>query len=170
MKANQKFLNGKNSDEGVSPVIAVILMVAITVVLAATVYVWVSGFGASGNQAKSLSLTQGTATYPASSPGASSVPFTIVSVSSNFLCTNLKATSSPAGPWLPGTAAGASAYSMTFNGVACSSYNTATNGALAAGDVIALVGGSNTTSPAAGNTVNLVDGSSNTVVATLTLH
>ncbi len=31
-------------DEGVSPVIAVILMVAITVVLAATVYVWVSGF------------------------------------------------------------------------------------------------------------------------------
>jgi flagellin-like protein len=32
------------SDEGVSPVIAVILMVAITVVLAATVYVWVSGF------------------------------------------------------------------------------------------------------------------------------
>lgn len=31
-------------DQGVSPVIAVILMVAITVVLAATVYVWVSGF------------------------------------------------------------------------------------------------------------------------------
>lgn len=32
-------------DEAVSPVIAVILMVAITVVLAATVYLWVSGFG-----------------------------------------------------------------------------------------------------------------------------
>ncbi len=32
------------NDLGVSPVIAVILMVAITVVLAATVYVWVSGF------------------------------------------------------------------------------------------------------------------------------
>lgn len=30
---------------GVSPIIAVILMVAITVVLAATIYVWVSGFG-----------------------------------------------------------------------------------------------------------------------------
>ncbi|RLF42025.1 MAG: type IV pilin, partial [Thermoplasmata archaeon] len=28
---------------GVSPIIAVILMVAITVVLAATIYVWVSG-------------------------------------------------------------------------------------------------------------------------------
>jgi archaeal type IV pilus assembly protein PilA len=42
MKANRKFVNG---DEAVSPVIAVILMVAITVVLAATVYLWVSGFG-----------------------------------------------------------------------------------------------------------------------------
>ena len=55
MKANRKFLRG---DEAVSPVIAVILMVAITVVLAATVYVWVSGFGSqSGTPAKSLSLT-----------------------------------------------------------------------------------------------------------------
>ncbi len=32
-------------EEGVSPIIAIILMVAITVVLAATIYVWVSGFG-----------------------------------------------------------------------------------------------------------------------------
>ena len=46
MKANQRFVNG---DDAVSPVIAVILMVAITVVLAATVYLWVSGFGS--NQA-----------------------------------------------------------------------------------------------------------------------
>ena len=56
MKANRKFLNG--DDEAVSPVIAVILMVAITVVLAATVYVWVSGFGSSGTTpAKTMSLT-----------------------------------------------------------------------------------------------------------------
>ena len=55
MKANQAF---RSNDEAVSPVIAVILMVAITVVLAATVYVWVSGFGSqSGSPAKSLSLT-----------------------------------------------------------------------------------------------------------------
>ena len=55
MKANRKFLRG---DDAVSPVIAVILMVAITVVLAATVYVWVSGFGSqSSTPAKSLSLT-----------------------------------------------------------------------------------------------------------------
>lgn len=42
MKANRKFLN---DDEGVSPVIAVILMVAITVVLAATVFVLVNDLG-----------------------------------------------------------------------------------------------------------------------------
>jgi archaeal type IV pilus assembly protein PilA len=58
MKANQKFLKG--DDEAVSPVIAVILMVAITVVLAATVYVWVSGFsGGQGSAAKSMALSSG---------------------------------------------------------------------------------------------------------------
>lgn len=45
-----------SSDEAVSPVIAVILMVAITVVLAAVVYVWVSGFSTSGVPAGTLSL------------------------------------------------------------------------------------------------------------------
>ena len=44
-------------DDAVSPVIAVILMVAITVVLAATVYIWVSSFsGSSGSATHSLSL------------------------------------------------------------------------------------------------------------------
>ena len=42
MKANRRVVMG---EDAVSPVIAVILMVAITVVLAATVYLWVSGFG-----------------------------------------------------------------------------------------------------------------------------
>lgn len=39
----------QNNDGGVSPVIAVILMVAITVILAATIYVWVSQFGTSNS-------------------------------------------------------------------------------------------------------------------------
>ena len=72
MKANRKFL--KNDEDAVSPVIAVILMVAITVVLAATVYVWVSGFsGGQGQAAKSLALssagaiTSSTKTYTISS-------------------------------------------------------------------------------------------------------
>ena len=40
MKANRKFIN---EEEAVSAVIGVILMVAITVAIAATVYVYVSG-------------------------------------------------------------------------------------------------------------------------------
>lgn len=46
----------RSNDSAVSPVIAVILMVAITVVLAATVYVWVSGFSGGGSAAKTISL------------------------------------------------------------------------------------------------------------------
>jgi flagellin-like protein len=45
------------ADEGVSPVIAVILMVAITVVLAATVYVWVSGFASDQEGPEQASAT-----------------------------------------------------------------------------------------------------------------
>ena len=40
---------------GVSPIIAIILMVAITVVLAATIYVWVSGMGKTGGATPNLS-------------------------------------------------------------------------------------------------------------------
>ncbi len=46
---------------GVSPIIAVILMVAITVVLAATIYVWVSGFGGGGTGAPSMAMTDNAA-------------------------------------------------------------------------------------------------------------
>ena len=57
MKANKKFIQRlKNRDDAVSPVIAVILMVAITVVLAATVYVWVSGFGGSNQKMANTQL------------------------------------------------------------------------------------------------------------------
>jgi flagellin-like protein len=47
MKANRKF---KNEEEAVSAVIGVILMVAITVAIAATVYVYVSGMLGTGQQ------------------------------------------------------------------------------------------------------------------------
>ena len=41
----------EKNDEGVSPVIAVILMVAITVVLAAVLYVWAASFLEQGESA-----------------------------------------------------------------------------------------------------------------------
>jgi len=42
---------------GVSPIIAIILMVAITVVLAATIYVWVTGFGTKSKGVEEASAT-----------------------------------------------------------------------------------------------------------------
>ena len=48
MKANRKFVDG---EEAVSAVIGVILMVAITVAIAATVYVYVSGMMGTGTEA-----------------------------------------------------------------------------------------------------------------------
>ena len=45
------------NDEGVSPVIAVILMVAITVVLAAVLYVWAASFLEQGESAPIATFT-----------------------------------------------------------------------------------------------------------------
>jgi flagellin-like protein len=52
----KKFI--RKDDEAVSPVIAVILMVAITVVLAGVLYVWVSGFGGGGTTGISVSANK----------------------------------------------------------------------------------------------------------------
>lgn len=60
MKANRKFMK---DEEGVSPVIAVILMVAITVVLAATVFVLVSNIGKNvGSTGPQFQMVSGTQT------------------------------------------------------------------------------------------------------------
>lgn len=55
MKANRNF---READEAVSPVIGVILMVAITVVLAAVVFVLVSDLGDTGDSAPELGFTR----------------------------------------------------------------------------------------------------------------
>jgi flagellin-like protein len=54
-KANQAF---KQNDEAVSPVIGVILMVAITVVLAAVVFVLVSNLGKGSEKAPNISFSK----------------------------------------------------------------------------------------------------------------
>lgn len=54
-KANQAF---NQNDEAVSPVIGVILMVAITVVLAAVVFVLVSNLGQSGEDAPDVAFSK----------------------------------------------------------------------------------------------------------------
>lgn len=143
MKANRKF---RSSDEAVSPVIAVILMVAITVVLAATVYVWVSGFGQSGSQSKTL----------AASPSTSGL-ITISSVSPSFNWASLKI-----------TVDGDTAYGIYANGkyVRDAAWtNTAATGTLAAGDSLKV--GHRTSGSSI--TVNFIDTAANTVVASITV-
>ena len=61
MKANRKFIEA--DERAVSAVIGVILMVAITVAIAATVYVYVSGMlGGTQNKAPSMAWNKGTNT------------------------------------------------------------------------------------------------------------
>lgn len=59
-KANQAF---KQNDEAVSPVIGVILMVAITVVLAAVVFVLVSNLGEGSESAPNISFNKDSADF-----------------------------------------------------------------------------------------------------------
>ena len=78
---NSKRFAKRMKDSGVSPVIATILMVAITVVLAAVLYVMVSGFTHSPGTANSAGLTEtnsavGNYTVTISSVSASNIPLT----------------------------------------------------------------------------------------------
>lgn len=56
-------------DDGVSPVIGTILMVAILVVLAAATYLWVSGTQGTGDTPQSISFIGRAADMPPSMPG-----------------------------------------------------------------------------------------------------
>lgn len=161
MKANRKF---KRDDDAVSPVIAVILMVAITVVLAATIYVWVSGFGASGSQSDTAALT-----VVSSSGGV--VTLQLASVSPTATWNTLKIV-------VDGVSAGT--YGIYMKAASCSSFidsgtATAWDGtarlsstkcAAGAGDIV-RVGVSNT--PSGTVQIRLVDTAANSVISQLTL-
>lgn len=161
VKANRKFLNG-NNDEAVSPVIAVILMVAITVVLAATVYVWVSGFGgSSGTPAKTISLSSSSAlssgakSYAVASATSgmkwSDVTVTVDGVS-RAIDTTGDCTSSPPNP------SGSTVY------LACGgTTRQATTDVIDAGDMLYFEGLS------AGQTLRILDAQANSVIYTLSI-
>lgn len=83
-KANQAF---KHNDEAVSPVIGVILMVAITVVLAAVVFVLVSNLGGDSNTAPAISWNK----------NESQDTLSVVTASSNADWANLEISCEPSG-------------------------------------------------------------------------
>lgn len=149
------------NDEAVSPVIAVILMVAITVVLAAVVYVWVSGFQVGNTPPGSMSIAFN------GHPGASNVSYIVTSATSGMHYTdvalqldgatlqyaNLTAGAPTADKWCLWNPAGycnASPGSATLN----------------AGDVLYL----QNTSPGIGSALNIVDTKANAVLLTITVR
>lgn len=163
MKANRKFLTG-DRDEAVSPVIAVILMVAITVVLAATVYVWVSGFGGSSSTpAKSISLVSASAVAEASeADGDYEKTFTVASASPGLKYEDLRISiGGRTLDWVVGTNPG----DDEWTAYAGSTTRAATS-LVSAGDTIALEKDGATM---VGDTLNIIDLDSNSVIFTLTI-
>jgi len=171
MKANQKFVN--RDEEAVSPVIAVILMVAITVVLAATVYVWVSGFGSqSSSAAKSVSLTSAAAI----SNDGHWKNYTIASATSGLKYSDFSMTLN--GAALTATAAstncadpvlsGASGVFTACRGTTALTLTGASASVVQAGDLITVYSGSGGASMS-GASLRLLDSQANSVMATLTI-
>src|SRR5207248_11023821 len=111
MKANQSF---RQNDDAVSPVIAVILMVAITVVLAATVYVWVSGFGASSSTpAKTMSLTSNGAL------ASNTKTYAVASATSGMRWSDVSFTLNGASAGRDGSGTTSPSYCVALTGSAC---------------------------------------------------
>ena len=156
---NSKRFAKRMKDSGVSPVIATILMVAITVVLAAVLYVMVSGFTHSPGTANSAGLNE-------AQVSSTQWNVTIASVSaSNIPLTNLKIVISGGNTTLDGTylmpsgtitPGGAPVKMGTTNYVefGAISGNSATY--LSSGDYFLINGGS-----MSGATITLYNGNSN---------
>lgn len=155
MKANQVFLR---RDEGVSPVIAVILMVAITVVLSATVYVWVSGFGAQN------STRQKTIGLISSAPLSGNTKlYSVSSAAAGMKWSDVRFTLNGRTLAYDSTLTGTAKYCVATTGSSCvatASWNPAS--AVQAGQTITLADTSLN-----GETLRVVDAEANAVILTL---
>ena len=161
MKANRKFLRG--DDDAVSPVIAVILMVAITVVLAATVYVWVSGFGSQSNQpAKTMSMTSAAAI--ANSGSVYWKNYTVASATPGMKYSDVKFTLNGADLTFAAPASCGEAADGTWKACANGAARAATD-VISAGDVVTL----RSASALSGQTLRVLDSQANSVVLTLVI-
>lgn len=148
-KAN-RFVNRRSDDQAVSPVIATILMVAITVVLSATVYVWVTGFGGQTTQpARSVSLSSNA---PISNAGVKT--YTVSAASTGMSWQQLKIT-------LNGVEM---AQAATTN---ATQYEAAHGTTAETGADTIDAGDSITVTSAAGQTLRIVDAQSNAVILTM---
>lgn len=161
MKANRAF---RNHDDAVSPVIAVILMVAITVVLAATVYIWVSGFGSQSSQpAKTVALSSSGAI----ANGDKSYSVAAATPGMRWLDISLTVDGTTVSQWTPiagGATCSASSDITNASWFPCSGATTEVGqGTVDAGDTIRIAGVS------AGQTLRILDSAANSVIVTLVI-
>ena len=158
MKANQKFQRG--GDEAVSPVIAVILMVAITVVLAATVYVWVSGFGGgNGSPAKTMALSSNGALS-----GGTTKTYTVTAATSGMKWSDVTLTLDGASLTYTGPVAGTDQFCVATTSSTCivtASWDAA-NTLISAGQQLTVRDTS-----LSGQTLRILDSQANSVILTL---
>jgi flagellin-like protein len=172
MKANRKFLNASH-DEAVSPVIAVILMVAITVVLAATVYVWVSGFGSSSTSA-SKALTLSSASVLTGAAGSATKSYTVASATPGMKWSDITIaidgegarnhTVASTGSVSDGSYLCSTSVVAATTWVACTGSLIETSGNLTnAGDLIKLAG------LTSGTTLRIIDAASNSQITSITV-
>ncbi len=163
---NTKKMAKRLKDSGVSPVIATILMVAITVVLAAVLYVMVSGFTHSPGTAQSAGLTESS-----NATVAGNYVVTISSVSaSNIPLSNLKIVISGAGTTNDGSFSYSSlpvTSSATSPGISFSILSGNGNTYLGVGDSINFAPSTAASSSLSGATITLYNG--NTQLGTTTL-
>jgi flagellin-like protein len=161
-KANQAF---KQNDEAVSPVIGVILMVAITVVLAAVVFVLVSNLGKSSNSAPTFALSRNDATDQLSVTSADSDADwnrLAVKASSGVITTCVKLNAA-SGASCSGTDASTAQPVVTASNIDL----TATANLMSAGEYIEFC---NPTTVATGVTYTIVDTTANSVIGTFTFN
>jgi flagellin-like protein len=123
MKANQAF---KANDEAVSPVIGVILMVAITVVLAAVVFVLVSNLSKTSNSAPQVSFSADDTARTLTVVSAPAPAINWSDVSIGGTCTGYKLNGGTAGT-TTGTIKGGDVISACTTGQSISFTHTATN-------------------------------------------
>lgn len=147
MKANRSFLS---QEDAVSPVVGTILMVAIAVVLSATVYVWATGFSRTDGPAPTMAIVGG-------EPVEGGLKnFTVVSASFGLSWSQLKVVVDGAERAQNETAATCEPGAAEF--VVCASSVLPETTSVQAGQIVRVAA-------ALGATVRIVDTHTNAVVA-----
>ena len=153
---------------GVSPIIAIILMVAITVVLAATIYVWVSGMGGGGGTKIALSLQQDTVDDSDSSSDSNTstsdyVQYEVMSVTGGPGWEDVKIKVGGTTVWDGTTTTTATGWTVQVNG------NTIDAGAISAGDKLKIENADESKIDV-GDTVSIIDADSGSVIWSAEIH